>query len=158
MSLSHTSLLPLARLLFAASTGIFLGSTATSALSVLPALLAAPLPPHAKLAVFDLVVRRAGALLGPLFLTTAASVGYLAWCSPLRDSRVNYAAAAAAMAGSVAIQAVVGPLYKEAHRAVQAGDKSLGADALIGRVAGWNWLRVVLGCGIFGVGLLELAR
>lgn len=162
MSEPHSTLIPYTKLLFAASTGLFLGSTTWASVAVMPSLLAAPLSTHAKLSVFAGLIRRAGAILPPIFVSTVGCVAYLSYAAPLQSSRRAYTFAGAAMAGSAALQAVVLPRNKAMLEVVQQGrgkvDHGEEADWRIGELLKLNWIRVILGGVAFGLGLVELTK
>lgn len=139
---------PMIRSFSTVSCGLLLGSTAWAGLAVMPSIIAAQCSTHAKLAVFDGLITRAGVVLPPVFLGSITSLAYLSYYS-LGPARTAYLVAAGSLLGALGLQVVIVPKNKEMQHKLTRGEASKedsGSEGgrLIGEILYWNWGRVVL--------------
>jgi len=155
-----------------ATLGLILGSTTWASVAVMPSLIAAPISTYSKLSVFDGLISRANKILPPVFLTSAASLGYLAYyystlptsTSSLvtaRESGNRYLVATAVMVACAGLQVVIVPKNDEMQAIVRRkggkDDDGKEGNERVGELLRWNWARVGLSAVAFGLSIVELA-
>lgn len=154
-----------------ATLGLILGSTTWASVAVMPSIIAAPMSTYSKLAVFDGLIVRANKILPPVFITTASSLGYLAYyystlptsntLVAARESGLRYTIATGMMVACVGLQVIIVPKNDKMQEIVKndegRNDDGKEGNERVGELLMWNWARVGLSAVAFGIAIVELA-
>ncbi len=166
-----------AHILATTASGLLVGSSAWTSFGVMPSIIAAQTSSHAKLSIFDGLIKRTNTVIPAVTAVAASAFSYLAYysASPTAGSsltpganaaygiaRRNLTIGAASLFAALGLQVLILPLNNEVSEMVENGqgkeDNGEEANKRIEQVWVLYAGRVALSAIAFGVGLTELYK